>query len=146
MIAMPEGCSSSSVLRVTNQLVFVKSTMMRSLIVSGEGKESKKSWLKYAQWLRSHNHAFKERKIPQKFNYAVEKSLKKEQRQAVPEEAQKQEERYLDMLLKWQTQTYQLAIQLASDGQSFFGRRQSECTIGLLLSIILYLLVHMSRM
>ena len=66
IVAMPDGCSSSSVFRSSCRLVFVKSTMMRGIICSTEAKVSAASWKKIAAWMRSNGHGFKEKVVAKK--------------------------------------------------------------------------------
>lgn len=46
--------------------------MMKSLIVSGQQKESRTVWLKFNAHIRKNGHAFKELKVAKAFNYPVE--------------------------------------------------------------------------
>ena len=100
---MPPGCTSSSVIRASNQIIWFKSTMMKSLIVSGQVKESRATWLRFNAFIRKNGHAFKELKIAKPFNYPVEKTRSKANDKSKNEEEEKDGENEEGLLSNMQT-------------------------------------------
>jgi hypothetical protein len=57
--AMPSKCLSSSILRISTKIIWVKSTIMKSVIVSSSNKETKLMWQQFSEWVKKNGHAFK---------------------------------------------------------------------------------------
>jgi hypothetical protein len=58
IVASPEGCTTGSILRVSCIVVFVKRTMLKGTIISGEKKNSTALWLKFGDWIIKNGHQF----------------------------------------------------------------------------------------
>jgi len=71
---MPEGCNSSSILRVTMNINWMKSTMMKGIIMSSSVKESKAVWASYSDYIKKNGHIWKEKKKEIKLNHGIEKA------------------------------------------------------------------------
>ena len=76
---MPEGCTTSSILRITMTVVWLKSTMMKGIIASNAQKESKAFWNAYADYVKKNGHIWKEKKKDIKLNHGIEKATVKVQ-------------------------------------------------------------------
>ena len=81
IVYMPPECVTSSVLRVSMNLIWHKSTMMKSIITSNSAKESKDYQVKYAAYIKKNGHIFKEKKKDIKLNHGIEKASIKNQNQ-----------------------------------------------------------------
>ena len=71
---MPEGCSSSSILRVTMSIIWLKSTMMKTIIQNQSKKESLATYAVYSDYVKKNGHLWKEKKKYTKPQYRVEKA------------------------------------------------------------------------
>ena len=71
---MPDGCNSSSILRVTMNINWMKSTMMKSIIMSSSSKESKAVWASYSDYIKKNGNIWKEKKKEIKLNHGIEKA------------------------------------------------------------------------
>ncbi len=67
------------VMRVTQHLIWHKSTIMKGKIISSSQTASKAFWTEYGEWIKKKGIIFKERKAPQKvgnLKHGIEKSNK----------------------------------------------------------------------
>ena len=74
LCTMPEGCNSSSILRVTMGINWLKSTMMKSIIASSSTKESKAVYAAYSEYIKKNGNIWKEKKKEIKLNHGIEKA------------------------------------------------------------------------
>lgn len=72
---MAEGCNSSSILRVTMNIIWLKSTMMKSIITSSAAKESKGVYMCYNDYIKKNGHIWKEKKKEIRLNHGIEKAV-----------------------------------------------------------------------
>jgi len=79
LCTMPEGCTTSSILRVTMTVIWLKSTMMKGIIASNAQKESKTFWNAYADYVKKNGNIWKEKKKDIKLNHGIEKAIFKVQ-------------------------------------------------------------------
>lgn len=73
LVAMPEGCFNSSVVRISNTIHWLKSTMMKGIIQSSLSKESKAQYSEYNNYVKKNNHLFKPKKPKTTISHKIEK-------------------------------------------------------------------------
>lgn len=83
------------VFKVSISIIWLKSTMMKSMIKSGTEKGLTEFWVDYAKYLNDNGFLFKEKKRPAKATgkkgFMVEKSERIKPRKSLKEEEQKVE-------------------------------------------------------
>lgn len=78
IIAMPPECSNSCVIRSTMYCHIIKSTIMKSMIVSNAQKSSREAWEAYHNYIKKNDNLYKPVKQKQKIqNHAIEKLVPK---------------------------------------------------------------------
>ena len=64
-------------LRITFGIIWYKSTMMKSVIVSNSIKESRVVWQEYVDYIKKNGNTFKEKKKESKLSHGIEKTQAK---------------------------------------------------------------------
>ena len=80
IIAMPPSCNSSSIMRATSRIVWLKSTMMKSIISSKTQEETKDIHACYGEFIKRHGHGYKPAKSDKKLKHGIEKIQAKKDR------------------------------------------------------------------
>lgn len=73
IIAMPPNCSNSCIFRVTVKLNWIKSCMIKSIIISKSTAEAKDQWLRFTDYIKTNGHTFKQVKSDKKLKHGIEK-------------------------------------------------------------------------
>ena len=74
LCVMPPNCQSSCVLRITNGVCMVKSTLIKNLLISNNLREQRQGFSDYCDYFKRNGHAFKEKKKETKLSHGIEKT------------------------------------------------------------------------